>query len=267
MPTFPKHRKHDRLIDACFGFILALGAPAGWMFLRIISTQHAQLRSWIRIEISESSSLYVYITIGCMLAFTLFGYFLGRRSDDISDNSEAVRNTLDQVNLLAITDSLTGLYNARYLHDHLNLEFESAKRYGTPLTCLMLDIDDFKKVNDVYGHPCGDAILSKLATILRDCIRRVDILGRLGGEEFLIVMPHASSKTAAMIAERIRGAVEQHMFCADKAEFPITISVGVACYPALQISDKSTFLKAVDDALYQAKRAGKNRTVIFEEGQ
>jgi diguanylate cyclase (GGDEF)-like protein len=204
------------------------------------------------------------MTIGTIIAFTLFGYFLGRHSDNIGDYSDSVQETLEKVNQLAITDALTSVHNARYLHDQLSTETESAKRYNTPLTCLMLDIDDFKAVNDKFGHPTGDIILMTLAKVLRQCVRRVDIVGRLGGEEFLVVMPHTSCDIAFPVAERIRQTVECLPFKSGTQDISVTVSIGVACYPASGIADKSDLLKAADDALYEAKRSGKNRTVVWK---
>jgi diguanylate cyclase (GGDEF)-like protein len=172
---------------------------------------------------------------------------------------------LEQANKLAITDALTTLYNSRYLHDQLAIELESAKRYNTPLTCLMLDIDNFKLINDKYGHPSGDMVLAALAKILRDSVRRIDIVGRLGGEEFLILMPHTPPKIAFCIGERIRQAVQRWPFKVDGTEISMTVSVGAASYPDEYVKDKASFLKAADNALYEAKRLGKNKTVLSEK--
>jgi diguanylate cyclase (GGDEF)-like protein len=250
------HQNHDRRFDALLGFLLGLGAPAGWLMWRALITQP----NWLRNELTEFGEYYAYLTIGTVTVFTLFGYFLGRYSDKITDQSDSVKERLDKVSLMAITDALTNVNNARYLHDQLSIETESAKRYDTPLTCLMLDIDDFKRINDTFGHPSGDIVLVTLAGILQQCVRRVDIVGRLGGEEFLVIMPHTSFDPGFQIAERIRQAVQRWPFKIGGAEIPVTVSIGVACYPGHGIDDKIALLKAADDALYEAKRTGKNRT-------
>ncbi len=261
--TTPSNQHHvpDRRIYAFMGFLLGCGAPLGWLVWRSLFSQPA----WLKNELTQFGEFYAYTAIGTITAFVLFGYFLGRRSDNVVDESETVKNALDKVNEMAMTDALTGIRNARYLHDHLSLEMESAKRYEKPLTCLMLDIDDFKRINDTYGHPYGDIVLTTLAKTVLQCVRRVDTVGRLGGEEFLVVMPHTSSETAFVIAERIRQAVRHRPFAVHEAKIPVTISIGVACYPAPEITDKSGLLKAADNALYQAKRTGKNRTIVAKQ--
>jgi diguanylate cyclase (GGDEF)-like protein len=256
-----RHRAGDKNLYALLGFLLGLGGPTGWLVWRALSSHP----DWLKNEFNTFGVYYAYLGIGTVLVFTLFGYFLGRRSDIIVDQSEAVKKALEKVSVLAITDALTNVHNARYLHKQLSIELESAKRYNSPLTCLMLDIDNFKTVNDKHGHLSGDVVLTTLAKILRQYVRRVDIVGRLGGEEFLVVMPHTSSDTAFQIAERIRQAVQRWPFKVEETEIPITVSIGVACYPGTGIDDKSALLKASDDALYDAKRAGKNRTALAKE--
>jgi diguanylate cyclase (GGDEF)-like protein len=261
MKTISRNHIHDRTVFAMLGFLLGLGAPAGWLFWRALLSQ----TDWLREEFGKFGEFYAYLTVGTVLVFTLFGFFLGKRSDAIADQSNFVKKTLDEVNHLAITDALTNIHNARYLHDQLSIEMESAKRYNTTLTCLMLDIDDFKSINDKHGHPAGDLVLTTLAKILRQCVRRVDVVGRLGGEEFLIVMPHASCDTAFQAAERTRQAVQRWPFNIGEVQIPVRVSIGVACYPASGVEDKSALLKAADDALYQAKRQGKNRTIVASQ--
>ena len=256
---------HDRRRYAFLGFLLGLGAPAGWLAWRFAVMNDSFLLEWTKKEFEESGQVYAYMAIGTVIIFTLFGYFLGRRGDVFADEASSTKDSLEQVSALAITDALTGLHNARYLHHHLALKMESAQRYGTPVSCLMLDIDDFKAVNDKHGHPTGDIVLIQIAKIMRDCIRRIDIVGRLGGEEFLVVMPHTTAQTALPVAERIRQAVQNCRFPIDHTQLAITVSVGVAHYPTKNVTDKNSLLKATDDALYQAKKAGKNRTVVLTE--
>lgn len=257
-----KKRQRNRKIDALVGVLLGLGAPLGWLAWRLFLTQKDFLLSWLKHELTQSAEIYLYMTAGTVVVFTLFGYFLGRRNDLIRETSETIKDSLEKMNLVAMTDALTGIPNARYLHDHLSLEMESAKRYDTPITCLMLDIDDFKKINDTYGHPSGDLVLTTLARTVLRCVRRVDMVGRLGGEEFLILMPHTSSEVALSIAERIRQAVQRWPFTVKESQIPVTVSIGAASYPAPGITNKSSLLAAADDALYEAKRAGKNQTIF-----
>src|ERR1044071_2139915 len=115
-----RHRIHDRRIYAFFGFLLGLGAPTGWLMGRMLFTHAA----WLKSELTQFGPAYTYMTIGTIVVLTLFGYFVGRHSDNIGDQSDAVKETLGKVNQMAITDALTNIYNARYLHDQLSTEME-----------------------------------------------------------------------------------------------------------------------------------------------
>lgn len=248
-------------VYAVLGLILGLGAPAGWFLGRLI-TFHAR---WIADEWIHSGGIYVYMAVGTCLVFAGFGYLMGQGTDALILDSNRMRGTLKEVNVMAMTDALTGIGNARFLNDQLSLEIESAQRYKSSLTCIMIDIDDFKKFNDSYGHAFGDAVLGAIAQCLRNSVRRVDIAGRLGGEEFLVLMPHASSETAFASAERIREAIQRLPFHFHGTDLQVTVSLGVSCFPSTYATDKGSLLKAADDALYEAKRAGKNRTVVTQE--
>lgn len=181
----------------------------------------------------------------------------------------------------AITDGLTGLYNHRYLHQRLHQEVTSAHRYGHPLSLLMIDIDDFKAFNDTYGHPQGDALLAELAEVLLQVTRRdIDIVARYGGEEFTIVLPSTPAlgspaagpagssgsdghPAALAVAERVRQKVAAHTFesAPGHRDAHVTVSLGVA-----ELTDADTmtyFLAHSDEALYEAKRSGKDTTVLY----
>jgi len=250
------------------GALLGLGAPLGALVWRFVKTGPDGLLAWLQNEWLQVGDFYVYMTLGTVTAFAVFGYILGRRSEVLKEENEETKGTVSALNVLAITDGLTGLYNHRYLHEMLKQEVERVERYKTPLTCLMLDIDNFKSINDSHGHPFGDHVLASMAAIIREHVRRIDIVGRYGGEEFMVLMPHASAEVAEVIAERIRKAVEGFAFTTQDITARITLSIGLATYPnpAAGIIDKDTFLNAADQALYRAKSAGKNRLVIYPAG-
>ncbi len=165
------------------------------------------------------------------------------------------RKKLEQDLIVAATiDKLTQIYNRRKLEAIIETEIERAKRYNRPLSLIMLDIDDFKRVNDTYGHQVGDNVLKELANILKNNIRVSDTAGRWGGEEFMIVVPETAANNAWELAEKIRNLIASSSFAGSCI---ITISLGLA---QLQPGDNfDSFLKRVDDALYQAKSRGKNR--------
>jgi diguanylate cyclase (GGDEF)-like protein len=162
---------------------------------------------------------------------------------------------------LAITDELTRAYTLRYFQHTLQDEVARYKRYGQKLSLLMIDIDDFKSVNDTHGHPAGDEALRQVVRVLRESVREVDVVCRYGGEEFAVILPNADSKAAQVVAERIRAAAETRRFrVAAEVALGVTVSVGVSCCPA-DGDEVRKLVDAADNALYRAKRSGKNRVV------
>ena len=176
---------------------------------------------------------------------------------------EALQEKNRQLRELANRDGLTGLYNHRYFHEQLSKDFLRAKRYHESLSCILLDIDYFKKFNDTYGHQTGDIVLSTLGQVIRDSIRDSDFAARYGGEEFALVLYHADRPTAVNVAERLRQMVE-HCEVRDKDHvLHVTISLGVATFPHEQISNPKQIVECADKALYKAKENGRNRVEYF----
>jgi two-component system, cell cycle response regulator len=164
---------------------------------------------------------------------------------------------------LALTDELTRLYNRRYLFAHLDQLLARVRTDGINLAVLLFDIDRFKKVNDTYGHAAGDDVLRELATRTTSSVRNVDLVTRLGGEEFVVVMPETDLAIAIGVAERLRAAVEREPFTirADGSKLPVTISIGVTAATGAD-DDCEVVLKRADDALYNAKTRGRNCVVV-----
>jgi len=176
--------------------------------------------------------------------------------------TERLRDNVQMSIEAAITDALTGLHNRRYMETHLATLVEQAHARGKPLTVLVQDIDFFKAVNDTHGHDAGDDVLREFATRLKKSIRGIDLACRLGGEEFVVVMPDTDMAVATMVAERLRRRIASEPFPIHKGagKVEVTISIGLA---ALSGPDDSAanVLKRADQALYRAKRDGRNRVV------
>lgn len=167
---------------------------------------------------------------------------------------------------MSITDSLTGLYNRRYFDELIFREEARAKRYPQKFSLLMIDIDNFKKVNDTYGHPSGDNILKRMGEILRSRPRNTDFVARYGGEEFSIIAPHTSKKNASVFAARILDIIAREEFILNAStKARITVSIGVANFDD-DAQTKEELVKKADNALYQAKKMGKNRVCLFGIG-
>ena len=174
---------------------------------------------------------------------------------------ERLRDNHQRSLSLALIDELTGLYNRRYVFAHLR---ELLARRGTlsgEIAVMLFDVDYFKEVNDRHGHPAGDAVLRELAERTRRNVRSVDLVGRLGGEEFVVVMPETNPNGASVVAERLRAAVANQVFQLESgAGVPLTISIGIAVTGNAD-NDLGALLKRADDALYAAKKEGRNRVV------
>jgi diguanylate cyclase (GGDEF)-like protein len=166
----------------------------------------------------------------------------------------------EQLQQLAHTDEITGLFNKRRLQEHLEMEVARAKRYAECFSCLMIDIDDFKKINDTFGHPAGDEVLRQTGILLRRSLRVSDFVARYGGEEFTIILPRTNSAGAYRVAENLRLAFKAHEFKLPSVSIYITMSIGVACYPGVGCMDAQQLILHADTALYRAKRNGKDQS-------
>ena len=167
----------------------------------------------------------------------------------------------EQTNKLAVTDGLTGISNRPSVEKSLRIEFERSKRYNSPLSLILLDVDHFKDVNDTYGHQKGDEILIAFASLLKKACRANDIAARYGGEEFVMVLPQSNAQGAFKIAERVREEMMKISFTGNESNFAVTVSCGVAEFNK-DYESINMLIAAVDQALYEAKNGGRNRTIL-----
>ena len=168
----------------------------------------------------------------------------------------------DNMKVMAVTDGLTGLYNHREFYQALRRELERARRYRHILSLLMIDVDDFKRFNDQFGHPAGDFALREIAELLRKCARTTDIIARYGGEEFAVILPESTPGGSLMVAERIKSEVAGHNFI-QKENDPVhlTVSIGIYSSENGEVSEDQ-IVSLADEASYIAKKSGKNRVVV-----
>jgi diguanylate cyclase (GGDEF)-like protein len=223
----------------------------------------------------SGESKYNYMTVDISSRDRVYGYAGLYRALPFHENEEAIfyrfcsniAMTLEKIRLfneiksLSIHDGLTGIYNHAFIVEALKDEVERSRRYGSLLSIALFDIDDFKKVNDTFGHLAGDSVLQRLAEILKGSLRAIDIVGRYGGEEFLAILPETDGINGYNVAERFRERIEKEVFANGDGKINITVSGGVAHYA--HGMDVNRLIKMADDNLYSAKREGKNR--IFYE--
>ncbi|MBI5196063.1 MAG: diguanylate cyclase [Nitrospirae bacterium] len=191
------------------------------------------------------------------------GHFLSIMADQAALSMTNAR-LHHEVEKLAMTDGLTRLYNHKHFYERLGEEFQRYERFPQPISLLVMDIDYFKKINDVHGHPAGDAVLLGLAAILKKTLRGIDIIARYGGEEFAAVLLNTETPRAKKIAERLRVKVMNTPFAVDGNDLTIALSIGVATYPH-DAENKEDLINKADRALYYAKDNGRNQVCLWKD--
>jgi two-component system, cell cycle response regulator len=182
---------------------------------------------------------------------------------ELRERNQQLESMLHSVEALASTDALTGLFNRRRFADVLRREFAVTKRYKNTLSCLLLDLDHFKQINDRFGHDAGDQVLKEVARRITGSLREVDLAARYGGEEFVILLPHTSKGDAQIVAERLLKNVRKQQFTFDGEVVTVTVSIGCAGNSDVQSSNPEDLVKAADIALYEAKNNGRNRLAMY----
>lgn len=208
------------------------------------------LRSYLRFMIASLVLTYVIY---------VYEAALDHSHQNLLQTRQKELKYLEELERLSTTDPLTGLSNRRHMDQIIETHFSNAKRYSTPFTLMIFDIDNFKQINDTYGHNVGDDVLISIADLARLSFRKTDYIARWGGEEFLVLLPQTSLQDAAVLAEKLRQRIEESDFTLDS---PVTCSFGVTrCQSNLDIYE---LIDRADNALYQAKETGKNRVCIYE---
>ncbi len=182
------------------------------------------------------------------------------KNRELDSMNKALEDQRQQLETLSRIDGLTGLLNRRHFDERLEAEFSRSTRYHAPLSCLLLDIDHFKNVNDTFGHPFGDHVIQQVSDVTRHVLRDVDVLARYGGEELVALLPETSFDEAMRAAERVRvGIAELSLKTTGNAGVKCTASIGVSTYPSHGIDSAHALIRLADQGLYQAKQSGRNR--------
>ena len=185
---------------------------------------------------------------------------------DLQDALQRLRELNTKLEEISIRDGLTNLYNYRHCMDTIPREFGVAKRYGHPLSCIMIDVDHFKSMNDTYGHVFGDYVLKELASVMQETFRTTDLLFRYGGDEFMVLFPCTSPSSAYAACRRLRENVERRRFHHKSASYKVTLSIGISSTLDKDVHDHKQLIKTSDSALYEAKQK-RNHVVIWGQGE
>jgi len=233
-------RRRRRAYPA-WGALLAIGAPVGLLALRAISSAEAVDMTWLASELTTDLPTYLYSLMSTVAVLVVLGRWLGLQQDRLIDRSTH--------------DSLTGLVNRRVFEPRLREEIARSSRSGSPLALLVLDLDRLKIINDQSGHEAGDEALRDVGKVLTATCRTSDIAARIGGDEFVVLVPDASSREASTLAERIQEA----MSAIRVRGRPISVSIGLADTEAIDEMSPEALFAVADQALYAAKKAGRAR--------
>jgi diguanylate cyclase (GGDEF)-like protein len=181
--------------------------------------------------------------------------------DELRKKNRQLEEVLVKMEILAMTDQLTGLFNRRHFESVIEKEFRRTTRCGTPMSCLMIDIDEFKNINDGYRHHVGDEVLREIAQLMTSCVREVDTVARWGGEEFVILLPETAKEGALRVAWKLLTSVSNHSF--SLIDRQVTVSIGLASIPESTIDSSENLIVSSDRALYEAKTNGRNRVEVY----
>lgn len=191
------------------------------------------------------------------------GENVAEKNRELFTENLSLRSEIERLKKINFIDGMTGIYNKRYLKIRLGEEFAKARRYGSPISSIFIDLDDFKAINDTYGHIIGDKLLKEAASVLEDLCRSEDVLIRFGGDEFVVLMSDTCASEALILAERIRKKVADHIFSYGDIKISVSASLGASTLNNSDfehVSDPEKLISMADRAMYRVKQKGKNNT-------
>lgn len=242
------------------------------IYLLLLSSQDSEQRLVEAFESGVDDYLAKPVKEPVLLARLRAGERVVRMQREMNNDRDEIRRLAAEMATInrklrevALMDSLTGIPNRGYAMERLDHDWAAARRQQSPLACIMVDIDHFKRINDEHGHAAGDTVLKQAAQIMRQSARAQDVVCRIGGEEFLVICPASDTVAAYLCAERLRTALAGARFEVGQQRIPVTISLGVAALNA-RMSDVAMLMREADRALYLAKEGGRNRCVVAEAG-
>jgi diguanylate cyclase (GGDEF)-like protein len=230
--------------------VLALAAHAAMLHLQYLRNPGLDVRA----------ALTEFVVLAIVLPwFAVMGGYVNRLRTQLSDSHRSLQRAFERIEELAVHDELTGAYNRRFLMEQLARERSRGERLSAPFSVCLIDIDHFKAVNDGFGHAAGDAVLKHFATLVPQELRSIDVYGRFGGEEFLVILPDTAREGALACAERVRARTAATAFPGVPAGRQVTVTVGVATHAPGE--ETGALLARADAGLYKGKAQGRNQVV------
>jgi len=228
-------------IRALQGALTGSGAPLGWALIQLFRGVD------IPTDFAANQLLYFYMLFGTATVFSCFGFYVGYQ--------ESLSNERSRL------DPLTKLFNLRHFREQLEIQLAQTRRDSTPVSLIFFDLDHFKKVNDTFGHAAGDTVLINVSQAVSHILRLNELVARVGGEEFAVIVPHSTAEAASKLAERIRSSVAELAFdVGAKKPIHVTLSLGVTEY--MEGDTAISLTERADTAMYEAKRSGRNKVVL-----
>ncbi len=247
-------------LGALMGGLVGLGAPIGSIFFHQLFSGGWSFEAAVQ-EVRGHLFYYDYMVVATPLIFSAFGFYLGTLKDRVTEQNDLLERLNSLLQQEAMIDDVTGLLNRRHLDLATDREIERARRYRHGISGMMIDIDDFKDINDRFGHLVGDRVLKRVASVVQQGLRKIDIIGRYGGDEFMVVLPETTLENAKIVANRVQEYVRAIRIEVPTPSITVTVSIGLFSFPNCEFLDRKAFVELVDLAMLKAKQAGKNRIV------